>query len=210
MGGSLGKLWAKAGHQVIFSHSRDLQKLKHLATTAGTNARAGSPGEAIAQSDAVLLALNPAVIEEVLGTTALDQESQLAGKVVISCMSDLKPDFTGQTIGIATDLKISIAETVQQMAPAAHVFEAFNLTFAEIAASESRQFGLDKPSIFYCGDHPGSRATVETLIEDCGYQPIDAGGLIVSRSLETLASVWVQFAIASQKFGSSGSRVVIV
>lgn len=102
-------------------------------------------------------------------------------KIFLTCMSGLKPDFTGQTIGIATDLNISVAERLAQLVSGAKVVEAFNITFAEILASDFRQFGNERPTVFYCGDDAESKAIAAQLIQDCGYDAIDAGGLRVSR-----------------------------
>jgi predicted dinucleotide-binding enzyme len=194
MGAGLGKLWAKAGHHVTFSYSRDENKLHELAKAAGANAKAGTLQEAAAQ-DVILIAVWLPVLEEVIHAAG-----SLDGKIIITCVSGLQPDFTGQAIGLATALKISVAETIQQLAPNARVVEAFNTTFAEIIASDSRQFGADFPSIFYCGDHNESKQIVAGLIEACGYEAVDAGNLLVARTLETLATAWVQFAVASQLF----------
>ncbi len=195
MGAGLGLLWAKAGHKVIFSYSRDQAKLRHLAETAGPNAQVGTPAETVAQSEVVMLAVALPLLED-----AIAAGSPFDGKIIITCVSGLRPDFTGQTIGLATDLTISVAEQVQQLAPQAKVVEAFNLTFAEIIAAESREFEGDCPSLFYCGDDAAAKATVAALIADCGYTAIDTGGLGVARSLETLATAWVQFAVASGLF----------
>ncbi|MEP0913630.1 hypothetical protein NDI45_22195 [Leptolyngbya sp. GB1-A1] len=45
------------------------------------------------------------------------------------------------------------------------------------------------------------------VIEQCGYKAIDAGVLVVARSLETLSTAWVQFAVASQLFSNLGLKV---
>lgn len=203
MGGGLGKLWAKAGHEVIFSYSRSPDKLQQLAVAAGNQATVGDMKEAAAKSQVVLLAIGASALEEVISTVG-----SLDGKVVITCVSGLQPDFTGQTIGLATTLKVSVAERVQQLAPNAAVVEAFNITFADIIASESRDFEGDRPSIFYCGDDSDAKKTVAQLIEDCEYEAIDAGLLIVARSLETLATAWVQFAVASQLFPNLGLKAL--
>jgi 8-hydroxy-5-deazaflavin:NADPH oxidoreductase len=203
MGGGLGKIWAQAGHQVTFSYSRNENKLRELATDAGENATVGTPEEAVLHSDIVLLSVWLPSIEEVIRTMG-----SLNDKIIITCVSGLQPDFTGQTIGIATDLKMSVAETIQQLSPSAKVVEAFNSTFAEIIASDSRRFGADCPSIFYCGDDTEAKRIVADLIEECGYEAIDAGSLIVARSLETLATAWVQFAVASKLFPSTGLKAL--
>ena len=203
MGAGLGKLWAKAGHQVIFSYSRDENKLHQLVASVGENAKAGTPAEAVSQSDVILMAVWLPSIEEVIRSVG-----SLDGKIVITCVSGLQPDFSGQTIGLATNLKISVAETIQQFAPKAKVVEAFNSTFAEIIASDSRQFGEDRPSVFYCGDDAEAKKIVADLVEVCGYEAVDAGGLIVARSLETLATAWVQFAAVSQLFPNLGLKAL--
>lgn len=43
MGGTLGTLFARAGHEVVFSYAHSEQKLKRLARQAGRHARAGEP-----------------------------------------------------------------------------------------------------------------------------------------------------------------------
>jgi 8-hydroxy-5-deazaflavin:NADPH oxidoreductase len=203
MGGGLGKLWAKAGHQVIFAYSRDESKLQQLAISAGKNAKAGTPIEAVSQSDVILISVwMPDLAAAVRAAGALD------GKIVITCVSGLRPDFSGQTIGLATNLEISVAETLQQLAPNAKVVEAFNSTFAEIIAADSRQFGDDYPSIFYCGDDEEAKQVVAGLIRDCDYEAVDVGKLQVARSLETLATAWVQFAAASKLFPDLGLKAL--
>ncbi|HTS53395.1 MAG TPA: NAD(P)-binding domain-containing protein [Burkholderiales bacterium] len=46
MGGKLGTIFARAGHEVVFSYARNADKRKRLAKGAGHNARAGTPAEA--------------------------------------------------------------------------------------------------------------------------------------------------------------------
>jgi 8-hydroxy-5-deazaflavin:NADPH oxidoreductase len=203
MGAALGKIWAKAGHQVIFSYSRDENKLRQLAASAGETAKAGTLQEAVTQSDVILFAVWLPSLEDIIHSI-----EPLDGKIIITCVSGLQPDFTGQTIGLPTDLKISVAETIQQLAPSTKVVEAFNTTFAEVIASDSRQFGSDFPSIFYCGDDIEAKQIVASLIKECGYEAIDAGKLTVARTLETLATAWVQFAVASQLFPNLGLKAL--
>src|SRR5438552_6784233 len=55
MGGKLGTLFARAGHDVVFSYARGERKLKRLAREALGHARAGTPREAALNADALLL-----------------------------------------------------------------------------------------------------------------------------------------------------------
>src|SRR2546422_5988088 len=54
MGGKLGTIWARAGHEVVFSYARSKQKLEKLAREAQGNAQAGTPGEAAREANALL------------------------------------------------------------------------------------------------------------------------------------------------------------
>src|SRR5436853_1173540 len=66
MGGKLGTIFARAGHEVVFSYARSEQKLKTLARDAQGKARACTPREAAQDADAVLLAVHWSRIEDVL------------------------------------------------------------------------------------------------------------------------------------------------
>src|SRR6266436_6044372 len=70
MGGKLGTIFARAGHEVVFSYARSTEKLKKLARgisgKAHGNARAGTPSEAAQKADALLLAVHWSRIQDVL------------------------------------------------------------------------------------------------------------------------------------------------
>jgi predicted dinucleotide-binding enzyme len=57
IGGKLGTIFARAGHEVVFSYARSNDKLKKLARDAQGNARAGTPVEAAKEADALLVLL---------------------------------------------------------------------------------------------------------------------------------------------------------
>src|SRR5262245_42631920 len=89
MGGKLGTLFARAGHEVVFSYARRADKLKRLARGAGKKARAGSPREAVEKADAVLLAVHWSRVEDALG-----QAGELTDRVVVSCSPPMNRDDT--------------------------------------------------------------------------------------------------------------------
>jgi len=66
MGGKLGTIFARAGHDVVFSYARSPNKLERLARDAGGKARAGSPREAAQQAEAVLVAVHWSRVDDVL------------------------------------------------------------------------------------------------------------------------------------------------
>ena len=93
MGGKLGTLFARAGHEVVFSYARSEQKLKRLAREAQGNARAGSPGEAARKADALLLAVHWSRVDDVL-----KQAGDVSGKVIVSCSLPMNADDTALVI----------------------------------------------------------------------------------------------------------------
>lgn len=80
MGGKLGTLFARAGHEVVFSYARGQKKLEGLARDAGRNARAGPLAEGARESDALLLAVHRSRIDDVL-----KQAGDLSAKIIVSC-----------------------------------------------------------------------------------------------------------------------------
>ena len=70
MGGKLGTLLARAGHDVVFSYARSRKKLEVLAREAGGNARAGTPGEAAREAEVLLLAVHWLRVDEVAAAPA--------------------------------------------------------------------------------------------------------------------------------------------
>src|SRR5436309_7365747 len=93
MGGKLGTIWTRAGHEVVFSYSHSEQKLKKLARDAKGKARAGTPREAAQEADAVLLAVHWSRVDDVL-----QQAGDLSGKVMVSCSLPMNADESGLVI----------------------------------------------------------------------------------------------------------------
>lgn len=187
MGSALGKIWARQGHQVMFSYSRDRAKLEAIAAEAGANAQTGTPAEAAEFADVVLFVVPWKAVNE-----ALTQAGSLAGKVVISCVNPLKPDFSGLEVGTST----SGAEEIAKQIPDAKVVEVL-FPFAEQLHADSRQFGSETATQFYCGNDTEAKAIVANLISQVGLHPVDAGALFNARFLEPLGLLLVQLAYTS-------------
>src|SRR2546430_13812847 len=89
MGGKLGTLFARAGHEVVFSYARTKGKLNRLARDAGRKARAGTPAEAAQGADALLLA-----VHWVRFCDVLKQAGGLSGKGIVTCSPPPNADAT--------------------------------------------------------------------------------------------------------------------
>lgn len=92
MGSSLGKIWANKGHNVMFSYSRDPQKLQALAQSSGPHATTGTPAEAAQFGEVVVLTVPWWVVD------ALRAAGSLVGKILIDCTNPFKPDGSGLAI----------------------------------------------------------------------------------------------------------------
>src|SRR3989449_1665440 len=127
MGGKLGTIFARAGHEVVFSYAHSKEKLKKLARDIhgkghGT-ARAGTPSEAAQEADALLLAVHWSRIEDVL-----NQTGDLSGKVVVTCSLPMNDDNTELVVAHTS----SGAEELARTLPNARIVSAFNTVPSEV------------------------------------------------------------------------------
>jgi predicted dinucleotide-binding enzyme len=176
MGGKLGTLFARAGHQVVFSYSHSRSKLEKLASDAGPRARAGTPREAAEDADVLLLAVHWNRVDDVL-----TQAGDLAGKVVISCTMPMNDDDSALVVGHTS----SGAETLAKKIRGARVVSAFGTVPSEVlfAVYETRR-RKRRPSLVFCGDDAQAKKTAAKLIRDVGFDPLDLGPLEMARHTE--------------------------
>src|SRR4051812_16320906 len=93
MGAKLGTLFARSGHEVVFSYARSESKLESLAREANGNARAGTPRQAAQDADAVLLAVHWSRLEDVL-----NRAGDLSGKVIVTCSLPMNDENTALVV----------------------------------------------------------------------------------------------------------------
>ncbi len=186
MGGKLGTIFARAGHEVVFSYARGQQKLKALARDAGGKARAGTPREAVQDADAVLLAVHWSRIDDVL-----EQTGDWTRKVIVTCSLPMNADNTELVVGRTT----SGAEELAAMVPKARVVCAFNTVPSEVlfGVYQARR-NARRPSLVYCGDDSTGKSIAAELIRDAGFDPVDAGPLRIARYTEPFALLVGQLA----------------
>lgn len=145
MGGKRGTIFARAGHDVVFSYARSEQKLKRLARQAGGRAQAGTPDEAVRDADAVLLAVHWSRVDDVL-----TQAGRLNSKVIISCSLPMNADDSELVIGRTS----SGAEALAKKARRAHVVSAFATVPSEVLFNVfDKRRRATRPSLVYCGDN---------------------------------------------------------
>ena len=185
MGAKLGTLFARAGHDVVFSYARSWRKLVRLAREA-KGARSGTPGEAARDADALLLAVHWSRVDDVL-----KQAGDLSGKIILTCSLPMSTNDTGLVIAHSSSGAEALAKKVRR----AHVVSAFGTVPSEVlfgvfAAKRRRK----KPSLVYCGDDRGAKDVAAKLIRDVGFDPVDAGPLRIARYLEPFTLLVAQLA----------------
>ena len=160
VGGTLGKGWAKKGHELFFGVRRPQgSEIQDLLKAAGGGARAGSPAEAAAFSEVVVLATPWQATE-----AAVKSAGDLSGKILIDCTNPLKADLSGLEIGHTT----SGGEQVAGWARGAKVFKAFNTTGSNIMAAPVIQ-GI--PTVmFVCGDDAAAKPARAAVGQRSGLQ----------------------------------------
>lgn len=178
VGSTLGELWAKAGHQVMFSFSRHPERLQTLAKRIGFNATSGTPAEAANFADVVLFAPNFWLVQE-----AIAQAGSLAGKIVIDTTN---PYRWGENGGIVRmiDENISGAETIQKLMPGARLVKAYS-SFQPGTLQHSIERSLEqRVAIAIASDDEAAKTIVVQLAEDSGGRPFDLGALRNARLME--------------------------
>jgi predicted dinucleotide-binding enzyme len=173
VGTGLTKRLVPKGHSVMLSYSRDPAKM--AATAKGLGAKTGSVAETVAFGDVVVLATPYTASED-----ALKQAGKpTSGKIIWDCTNPLKPDFSGLLIGTTT----SAGEQTAALAPWARVVKAIP-PFAERLHADHLEIAGEKPGVFVCGDDPDARRVIARLVSDIGAEPVDTGGLALSRYIE--------------------------
>jgi 8-hydroxy-5-deazaflavin:NADPH oxidoreductase len=158
--------------------------MKQLLVRAGSNAHAATPQDAAKSGDVLLLSTPWQVTKEVVQGLG-----DLTGKVIIDGTNPLLPDLSGLALGTTT----SAAEQVASWARGAKVVKAFNTVGSNIM--ENPAFGADKPVLFFCGDDAGAKGRVKQLVDELGFEGVDAGPLTQARLLEPFALLWISLAL---------------
>ena len=171
IGANAARLFAKAGHDVVLSFSRDQDKLEALAAELG--GRAGSPREAVEASEVVLFSVPWRLIDEVL-----EQTGSLDGRIVIDTTNQFGAggveDLAGRTA----------AQVNAARMPGAGYTKAFNTLTSGFQAESAGRTGPDRVVMFLCGDDEEAKRVVAGLIDDAGFTPIDVGGTADATPME--------------------------
>jgi len=180
IGSTFGGLWVKAGHEVMFS-DRDQDQAKRAAEAVGARARVGSVPEAVAFGDAILIAVPygalPAIAQQVGG--------ELKGKVVIDPNNPV-PSRDGE-LGAQAKEKGAAVSTAALL-PGARLVRTFNSWgYATMAREANRP--APRMAMPVAADDATARKVGLQLVQDAGFEAVDAGSLAASKAYDLGSSV---------------------
>jgi predicted dinucleotide-binding enzyme len=164
IGGGIARQLVGAGHEVLLSFSRDPQSLEILAAELGPGATTGSPAEAVAFGEVVVLSVPWSTLPQ-----ALEQAGPLGSKIVIDTTNQFgAPPLPadGQTAANFNSSRM----------PGARYTKSFNTLTSAFQAETAGRKGDDRVVQWLCGDDAEVKQVVAGLIEDAGFAPIDLGG----------------------------------
>jgi len=163
LGGTVGGLWVKAGHQVLFS-SRHPENLKGLVEGLGARARAGTVEEAIAFGEVILIAVPYGALPQV----GRDNAKGLAGKIVLDACNPIAAR-DGEIVKEA--FENGIGPTSMKYLPGTRLVRAFNPVGTRSLENESHRAG-EPIGMPVAGDDKEALKVAEKLVRDAGFEPV--------------------------------------
>lgn len=169
IGSQLARLAVAHGYKVVVSNSRGPQTLTDLVAELGPNARAASVEDAARAGDIVVVTIPLKNIGSV--PVAL-----LAGKVVIDT-NNYYPQRDGHIAELDNE-STTTAELLQRHLPTSKVVKAFNHIYAAELTTDGRPAGTpNRRALVIAGDDSSAKQTVAQLIDQFGFDTVDAGAL---------------------------------
>ena len=172
IGGTIGGLWVKDGHKVLFS-SRHPEELKELVTSLGPLAQAGTVDQAIAFGNVVLISVPYGALPQI----GRDYAAALNGKIVLDTCNAV----AARDGAVADEAEANgIGVTSQKYLPGTQLVRAFNTMSYKIFASEANRPD-PKLAVPIAGDDPQAVRVAAGLVRDAGFDPVVVGKLADAR-----------------------------
>jgi predicted dinucleotide-binding enzyme len=169
IGSQIGRLAVANGYNVVISNSRGPETLSGLVAELGPKARAGTAIEAARAGDVV-------VVTVPLKNYRAVPVEPLAGKVVIDT-NNYYPQRDGHIPELDNE-STTTSELLQAHLPTAKVVKAFNHIYAAQLTTDGKPAGSkNRRALVIAGDDAGAKATVTRLLDQFGFDTVDAGPL---------------------------------
>ena len=169
IGSQVARLAIASGYDVVVSNSRGPDSLAALVAELGPRARAASPADAAKAGDIVVVTIPLKNI----GSVPVEP---LAGKIVIDT-NNYYPQRDGHIPELDNE-STTTAELLQAHLPASKVVKAFNHIHAAQLTTDGQPAGTpNRRGLVIAGDDAAAKATVTRLLDQFGFDTVDAGPL---------------------------------
>lgn len=183
IGGALARHWGAAGHELLIS-SRHPEQLKSLATEIGPNVKVGTPREAAAFGEVVLVSVPYHATPQV----GRDYAAELRGKVVLDTGNPY-PSRDGEMA--VRDRQRGTGVSSKEYLPGTKLVRAFNAISSGPLANEAFR-KPEKIGIPLASDHHEALRMAAQLVSDAGFDPVVVGDLSRAREFDYGTPVYVR------------------
>lgn len=203
MGSALAKTLSKGNNRLLlFAHNPDkVQALVDEIKNANKKADIEGiecPANASWEADIIVLAV-PYAAEKEIATRIKEVANQ---KVIISIANPLNKSYNG----LVTSADTSAAEELQKLLPNSKVVKAFNTVFATVFTTPV--IDEKQVDVLIAGNDGNAMVTVSELVQNAGFNPVVAGELLVSRTLENMALLLIQLTMKNKYNWQAGWKVL--
>ena len=175
IGGTIGGLWIKKGHPVLFS-SRHPEELKEMVTGLGSLAKAGTVEEAVKFGDVLFIAVPYGAVPQI----GKDYSTAMKGKVMLDACNAV----SARDGAVADEVEQNgIGVTTQKYFPGVRIVRAFNTMSYMVFAREANRPD-PKLAIPIAGDDPQAVEVGAALVRDAGFDPVVVGKLADARRFQ--------------------------
>jgi 8-hydroxy-5-deazaflavin:NADPH oxidoreductase len=169
IGSQVARLTIAHGYDVVMSNSRGPETLAALVAELGPKARAATAAEAAKAGDIVVVTV------PLKNYRAMPVEP-LAGKIVIDT-NNYYPQRDGHIPELDSE-STTTAELLQAHLPTSKVVKAFNHIYAAQITTDGTPAGTkNRRALVIAGNDAAAKATVAKLLDEFGYDTVDAGPL---------------------------------
>ena len=167
VGGTLGEVWWKAGHQLMFSDRDPAQAAAQAGRMAG--AQAGTPEQVIAWADVVFISVPFGAWPDV----ARQYGQALRGKVVFE---PTNPSASRDGPIAAAALAKGSGNAIAELLPGVRIVRGFN-TFSHTAMGKEANRPGEKVGVPMAATDAATMAIGARLVRDAGFDPVEVGGM---------------------------------
>jgi 8-hydroxy-5-deazaflavin:NADPH oxidoreductase len=169
IGSQVARLAIAHGYNVVMSNSRGPDTLAALVAELGPKARAATAAEAATAGDIVVVTVPLKNYRQV-------PVAPIAGKIVIDT-NNYYPQRDGHIPELDSE-STTTSELLQAHLPTSKVVKAFNHIYAAQITTDGRPAGTpNRRGLVIAGNDPAAKATVAKLLDEFGYDAVDAGPL---------------------------------